>query len=193
MTPAPPPPAKSPLMPVAEALSRVLDTAAPLGPEQVAISTAHGRTLAHDLAAALTNPPFDSSSMDGYAVRAADIAKIPTILTLVGESAAGWPYAGSVRQGECVRIFTGAAVPDGADTVVIQEDVTADGKNIRINEGVAKGANVRPRGQDFHEGDAILTKGERLNARHILLAASAGHAMLALVKRPLGRHSRNRR
>lgn len=180
-----PPPAKSPLMPVAEALSRVLDAAAPLGPEQVAISTAHGRTLAHDLAAALTNPPFDSSSMDGYAVRGVDIAKIPATLKLVGESAAGWPYAGSVKKGECVRIFTGAAVPDGADTVVIQEDVTADGTKIRINEATAKGANVRPRGQDFHEGDAILAKGERLNARHILLAASAGHAMLALVKRPL--------
>ena len=123
--------------------------------------------------------------MDGYAVRAADIAKIPATLKLAGESAAGWPFAGSVKKSECVRIFTGAPLPDGADTVVIQEDVTAAGSDIRINEATSKGANVRPRGQDFHEGDAILEKGTHLNARHILLAASAGHAMLALVKRPL--------
>jgi molybdopterin molybdotransferase len=170
---------------VAEALARVLDGAPALRPEQVTLRAAHGRTLAHDLAAALTNPPFDASSMDGYAVRSADIAKIPAALTMIGESAAGWPFAGSLKKGEAVRTFTGAQIPDGADTVVIQEDVTADGTKIRINEAAAKGANIRLRGQDFHEGNTIIAAGTRLNARHILLAASAGHAMLATVKRPV--------
>ncbi len=172
-------------MPVAQALAHVLDGAIALQPEQVPLLQAAGRTLAHDLAAALTHPPFNSSSMDGYAVRAADIAHIPCDLKLTGESAAGWPYAGSVRPGEAVRIFTGAPVPDGADTVVIQEDVNAMSGKARVNAATRNGANIRLRGQDFHEGDTVLGAGTRLNARHILLAASAGHAMLACVKRPI--------
>lgn len=181
-----PPPAKpTKLMPVAEARARVLDGVTPLQPEQVTLRAAAGRTLAHDLVAALTNPPFDSSSMDGYAVRAADIVTAGATLKLTGESAAGWPYAGSVKPGDAVRIFTGAPLPDGADTVVIQEDVTASGAGVTISVTDSKGANVRLRGADFHEGDTVLTKGTRLAARHILLAASAGHAMLACVKRPV--------
>lgn len=185
MPPTTPPAKSSSMLSVGEALEHVLADATTLGPEQVALAEAHGRTLAHDLAAALTNPPFDSSSMDGYAVRAGDLAQAPAKLKLAGESAAGWPYAGSVRPGECVRIFTGAPMPDGADTVVIQEDVTAQGGGIGFGTATEKGANVRPRGQDFHEGDIVLGKGERLNARHVLLAASAGHAMLACVRRPV--------
>ena len=172
-------------MPVADALARVLDGAAHLQPEQVPLLQAAGRTLAHDLAAALTHPPFDASSMDGYAVRAADVARIPCDLKLTGESAAGWPYAGSVRPGDAVRIFTGAPLPDGADTVVIQEDVSALENRVRIHATTVKGANIRPRAQDFHEGDAVLKAGTRLTARHILLAASSGHAMLACIRRPL--------
>lgn len=172
-------------MPVAQARAHVLDGAIVLQPEQVPLLQAASRTLAHDLAASLTHPPFDSSSMDGYAVRAACIAHIPCDLKLTGESAAGWPYAGSVRPGETVRIFTGAPVPDGADSVVIQEDVSAAGSKIQISATTIKGANIRLRGQDFHEGDAVLSAGTRLNARHILLAASAGHAMLACVHRPV--------
>lgn len=173
------------LMPVADALERVVAGASVLGPEEVPLARAHGRTLAHDLVAALTHPPFDASSMDGYACRAADVTKAPATLKLIGESAAGWPFAGSVGAGECVRIFTGAPLPDGADTVVIQEDVGAEGRSIRIGGPAVKGANVRPRGNDFREGNAVLSKGARLAARHILLAASAGHAMLACVRRPI--------
>ena len=172
-------------MPVAEALSRVLDGAARLQPEQIPLLQAGGRTLAHDLAAALTHPPFDASSMDGYAVLAGDIASIPCDLKLAGESAAGWPYAGSLKRGEAVRIFTGAPLPDGADTIVIQEDVSAIENKVRINAATAKGANIRPRAQDFHEGDTVLKAGRRLTARHILLAASSGHAILACIRRPL--------
>lgn len=180
-----PPAAKSALRPVDDALARVLDGVRPLGPEHVPLTEAAGRTLAHDLAAALTNPPFDVSSMDGYAVRAADLQAAPLTLKLTGESAAGWPYAGSVRPGEAVRIFTGAALPDGADTIVIQENTSATADAVRILELTHKGANVRWRGGDFHEGDTVLAAGTRLTARHILLAATAGHAMLATVRKPV--------
>jgi molybdopterin molybdotransferase len=146
---------------------------------------AHGRTLAHALAASLTNPPFDASSMDGYAVRATDVVKPPVILRVVGEAAAGWPMAGNVKHGEAARIFTGAPVPDGADTVIIQEDVSVQKSVIIVSQPARAGDNIRPRGQDFHEGDAILKRGRVLTARDVLLAATAGHAMLAVVRRPV--------
>lgn len=176
----------SAVMTVAQALARVLDGATMLGPEQVSLTEAAGRTLDVALAAALTNPPFDASSMDGYAVRASDIIQLPARLSVIGESAAGWPFAGTVSRGEAVRIFTGAPVPDGADTVVIQENTDARDGEIIVREGsTAKGANIRARGQDFHEGTSVLPAGTRLSARHILLAATSGHALLATVRRPV--------
>lgn len=173
------------LMPVADALNTVLSGVMPLGPEQVGIRFALGRTLAHALSAAVTHPPFDASAMDGYAVRTSDFSKGSATLKLAGESAAGWPYGGTVRPGEAVRIFTGAQLPDGADTVVIQEDVTSDGVTVSISSTPERGANIRQRGQDFREGDVVLQRGVQLNARDILLAAASGHAMLALNQRPL--------
>lgn len=186
MTQSAPPDTKSAksMMTVAEALARVLDGVKPLGPEQVALTRAAGRTLAVDLHAALTNPPFDASSMDGYALRAANIGKLPARLTVTGESAAGWPFAGSVGDGEAVRIFTGAQLPDHADTIVIQEDTEASDGHVTVLAATPAGANIRLRGADFHEGDAVLPAGLRLTARHILLAATSGHAMLATVRRP---------
>src|SRR5690606_20752942 len=109
------------LLSVEEALARILADAAPLGAERVAIEAAHDRILAESVSARLTQPPFDASAMDGYAVRAADVAKLPARLTLIGESAAGHPFNGRVSAGEAVRIFTGAPVPEGADGIVIQE------------------------------------------------------------------------
>jgi molybdopterin molybdotransferase len=173
------------LMPVAEALEKILTGVMPLGPEQAGLRFAHGRTLAHALSASLTNPPFDASSMDGYAVRAADVVRPPVILRVAGEAAAGWPFGGTVKRGEAVRIFTGAAVPDGADTVIIQEDVSVDKAAIIVSQPAPTGDNIRPRGQDFHEGDAILKRGRVLTARDLLLAATAGHAMLAVIRRPV--------
>lgn len=171
---------------VAQALDSVLDSVRVLQPEHVPLLQAAGRTLAHDLAAAVTNPPFDASSMDGYAVRAEDLQALPAVLTITGESAAGWPHAGSVKRSEAVRIFTGAPLPDGADTIVIQENtrVLDDGR-VHIGEAAAKGSNIRWRGHDFHEGDIVLKAGMRLAPRHILLAASAGHGMLAVTRRPV--------
>ncbi len=170
---------------VAEALARVLDGVTALGPEQVSLAEAAGRTLAVDLHAALTNPPFDASSMDGYAVLAADIAKLPARLKVIGESAAGWPFAGTLGRGEAVRIFTGAQLPDHADTIVIQEDTEASDGSVTVKSATASGANIRLRGDDFHEGTTVLEAGVRLTARHILLAATSGHAMLATVRRPV--------
>lgn len=187
MTSQLPPAAATPgdTLTVGQALARVLDGIRTLQPEHVPLLQAGGRTLAHDLCAALTNPPFDASSMDGYAVRSADLAAIPATLHLAGESAAGWPFAGSVKPGEAVRIFTGAPLPDGADTVVIQENTDARDGTVSINVGAMHGTNVRLRGYDFREGDTILTAGTRLAPRHILLAASAGHALLAVARKPV--------
>ena len=173
------------LMPVAEALECVLSGVARLGAESVSIRLAAGRTLNGPLISALTAPPFDASSMDGYAVRASDIAKLPATLKVTGESAAGWPFAGTVSKGEAVRIFTGAPVPDGADTVVIQEDTKSDGNHVSVLEATAKGGNIRGRGIDFHDGDTVLNDGCRLNPRDVMLAAGSGHALLAVTRKPI--------
>ena len=118
---------KGPLS-VSDALARILDNVAALETERVPIAAAHGRTLAAPLAARHTQPPFDASAMDGYAVRGADIASYPARLKVIGESAAGRGFHGEVRPGQAVRIFTGAPVPAGADTIVIQENTTRDGE-----------------------------------------------------------------
>src|SRR5262249_6916339 len=110
------------LLSVAEALARVKQGLEPLDAERVPLEHARGRVLAEDLAAGLTQPPFDASAMDGYAVRAEDVSVLPATLRLIGEALAGRGFAGVVGQGEAVRIFTGAPVPSGADTIVIQEN-----------------------------------------------------------------------
>lgn len=173
------------LIPVADALQRVLLGVMPLGPEQVGVRFANGRTLAHALMASLTHPPFDSSAMDGYAIRSADTQSGDAVLKVIGESAAGWPFGGANGVGEAVRIFTGAKLPSGSDTVVIQEDVQRDGDTIRISAPVPAGDNIRRRGFDFREGEVVLQRGHLLNSRDILFAAAAGHAILAVAKKPL--------
>ena len=138
--------ALSPLLPVDEALVRVLASAPhPLEAEMVKLADANGRTLAQDLAARRTQPPFPASAMDGYAVLGADVAQVPVTLTLVGASAAGHGFSGSVKAGEAVRIFTGAPVPDGADTVVIQENTEADEASVKVLEPAKLQANIRSR------------------------------------------------
>src|SRR5437763_6252669 len=115
-----------PPLSVDEALAHILDGVAPTPVEAVAIEAAHRRTLAEPLVALLTQPPFDASAMDGYAVRAADVTKLPATLEVIGQAAAGHPFAGSLGPGQAVRIFTGAPVPPGADAVVIQENAVAE-------------------------------------------------------------------
>src|SRR5215813_15114129 len=109
-------------MPVGEALARVLEHAGPLAAESVPLAEAHRRVLAVDLKALRTQPPADVSAMDGYAVRAADVATAPARLRLIGEVAAGHPFCGTIGAGDAARIFTGGVLPPGADTIVIQED-----------------------------------------------------------------------
>ncbi|WP_314958450.1 gephyrin-like molybdotransferase Glp [Bradyrhizobium cosmicum] len=172
------------LMPVSDALAAVLAGAEPLPEEMIALDAAYHRVLARDVAARRTQPPQAMSAMDGYAVRAADAAKVDAQLTLIGEVAAGRPFAGTVGAGEVVRIFTGGVVPDGADAVVIQEDTVADGNRITIKEAAVAGRHIRPAGVDFSEGDVLLRKGTRLTERDIALAAAMNHPHLAVCRRP---------
>ena len=168
------------LLAVDEARRRVLAQAQSLGDEVVPLSEAAGRFLAEDIRAVRHQPPFAGSAMDGWAVRAADT---PGILTVVGESAAGRGYAGELGVGQAVRIFTGAAVPAGADSVVIQEEAERQDAAVRVGIA-APGGNVRPKGQDFRSGDLLLKKGQRLDPWRLSLAAAAGQAKLKVARRP---------
>jgi molybdopterin molybdotransferase len=171
------------LISVEEALARVLDGVTTLPSEEVAIGKAHGRTLATPLASRRTQPPFDVSSMDGYAVRGSDLAGAGAHLKQVGVSAAGRPFGGKIKSGETVRIFTGAVMPDGADTVVPQEDAKVEGDAVTL-PAAKPGAYVRKRGLDFTEGKTMLEAGRRLTARDIGLAATMDYARVSVARRP---------
>jgi molybdopterin molybdotransferase len=176
---------KTPLLAVSEALARILACAGEIMPaEAVPLADAHRRTLAQDLIAPRDQPPFPASAMDGYAVRAADVARAPTRLRLIGISAAGHAFEGSLRTGEAVRIFTGAPVPPGADAIVIQEDAEAGEGFVTVKEGAAAGRHLRPAGLDFAAGEVLLKCGHRLTARDLALVAAAGHARLQVRRKP---------
>ncbi|WP_316228432.1 gephyrin-like molybdotransferase Glp [Bradyrhizobium sp. SZCCHNR1039] len=172
------------LMPVSDALALVLDGAAPLPEEKVALDQAYHRVLARDVAALRTQPPQPMSAMDGYAVRAADADRAHAKLKVIGEIAAGRPFDRTLGPGEAARIFTGGVVPDGADAIVIQEDTIADGDHVTITEAARKGRHIRPAGADFHEGDVLLKAGRRLSDRDLSLAASMNYPELPVHRRP---------
>jgi molybdopterin molybdotransferase len=172
------------MLSVAEALGRILAGLRPLGSEQVAVSEALGRVLAEDVTARVTQPPAAVSAMDGYAVRAADVAAVPARLTMIGQVPAGSRFEGRVGPGETVRIFTGAPLPEGADTIVIQEDVDAAGASITVREGAPLGTYVRRAGLDFAAGERGLAKGRRLTARDVGLAAAMNWPWLRVTRRP---------
>ena len=172
------------LMPVAEALQRVLAEARALPAEAVALNDALGRVLTDDVTALRTQPPAAVSAMDGYAVRAADVGTGPVTLTLIGEVAAGHPFEGEVGSGQAARIFTGGVMPAGADTVVIQELTARAGDTVTIQKATAKGRNVRGRGIDFGQGQILLQKGRRLTDRDLMLAAAMNHPALPVHRRP---------
>ena len=174
----------STLIPVAEARQRLIESLKPLATDSVPLMEAVGRVLAEDVKAHVTHPPSDVSAMDGYAVRAADVAAIPARVSLVGESAAGHPWSGTVQAGQAVRIFTGAHVPNGADAIVIQEDTDASGTAITIKESSHVGRHIRPAGQDFKTGDVMLRAPRRLTARDIGLAGAGNNAHLRVYRRP---------
>jgi molybdopterin molybdotransferase len=172
------------LMPVSEALAKVLAGVEPLSPEPVPLSEAHGRVLAADLTALRTQPPADMSAMDGYAVRGADVAVVPAQLRVIGEVAAGRPFTHEVGPGEAARIFTGGVMPAGADTVVIQEVTERQGDMVTVTSRTARGRHVRRAGLDFTEGEPLLRAGQRLTSRDLALAAAMNHATIPGHRRP---------
>ena len=172
------------LMAVAEALQRVLADARALPAETVPLHQALGRVLAEDLVALRTQPPAALSAMDGYAVRAADVANGPATLVLIGEVAAGHPFEGTVGPGQAARIFTGGVMPDGADTVVIQELTTREENRVTTLKATAKARNVRAQGIDFSQGDVLLRRGRKLSDRDLMLAAAMNHPTLSVHRQP---------
>ncbi|NLH79380.1 MAG: molybdopterin molybdotransferase MoeA [Phyllobacteriaceae bacterium] len=169
---------------VEEALALVLADLAPVATERVPLDRAAGRVLAEDLRALRTQPPFHAAAMDGWALRAVDAAAPGARLRILGESAAGHGFSGTVGPGEAVRIFTGAPLPAGADTVVMQEATRRDGDVVEIAEAVALGRHVRAAGIDFQAGDVGLTAGTRLGYTHVGLIASMNHAEVSVHRRP---------
>lgn len=167
---------------VEAAREALLAGVAALASERVALDQADGRRLAEPVRASRDQPPFDASAMDGWAVRTADLGAGP--LRIVGESAAGVGFAGTVGQGETVRIFTGAPVPIGADRVVIQEEARVEDGRLVIGAGLEAPAWVRRRGADFGAGQELLASGVRLDPWRIALAAAAGVGEVTCARRP---------
>ena len=168
------------LLAVDDARARMIAAVAPLVAETVLLNQAVGRVLAEDVTAIRHQPPFDGSAMDGWGVRAADT---PGALKIVGESAAGHGYDGVLGAGEAVRIFTGAAIPEGCDAVVIQEDAQRDGEHVTVPEAKV-GRHIRPAGGDFRQGEVLLRRGQRIDPWRLSLAAAAGRAQFSVHTRP---------
>ncbi len=172
------------LLSVTDALERVLAHAAPLPAEEAPLGEADGRVLAYALKARRTQPPDDVSAMDGYAVRADDVANVPARLKIIGEVAAGRPFARALGRGEAARIFTGGVVPDGADTVVIQEFTKRESDCVEVQRPTTKGRHIRAQALDFTAGDTLLPAGHRLTARDLALAAAMNHPLVPVHRRP---------
>lgn len=168
---------------VSEARAHLFDLVAPLDPEAVPLELAAGRVLAQTVTARRDQPPFAASSMDGYAIKSVE-AERHAQFRVIGEAAAGHRFDGTVGAGQAARIFTGAPVPDGADFVVIQEDVTRDGDLITINEAPGAKDNIRPAGTDFTVGTA-LNAPRRLRPQDVALLASMNIASVPVTRRPV--------
>lgn len=171
------------MIPVDEALQRIFSKLPDLGEEQVPLGRAHRRVLSRPLIATHNQPPFDSSAMDGYAVRAGDVA-LGRPLKLAGTSQAGARFVGMMQPGQCVRIFTGAPMPIGADTVIMQEEATAEGNLISFSKLPAPGQSVRKQGFDFARGAEVLPAGIALTPQMLALAASANLPHVTVTRRP---------
>ena len=170
-----------------EALQRIQQGAQPLKSQRsVTIREAIGRVLAEDVCSPMDVPPFINSAMDGYAVNSSDLPQTgETTLKVIGKSFAGAPFDGAVNSGECVRIMTGAVVPTGTNTVIMQEDTNLDGDAITIGHQHKAGQNVRHPGDDFSAGDTIIKAGERLSPAKLGLLASVGVTELKIVRTPV--------
>jgi molybdopterin molybdotransferase len=169
---------------VEDARTRILAGLMPTAIEWVALSDAFGRVLASDIAARTAVPPHDVSQMDGYAVRAADLATQPATLRVIGAAPAGHPFGGAVGPGQAVRLFTGSVIPRGADAVIAQEDSSRDGDLVTLTETARPGKFVRKQGQDFSPGDVLVRAPRRLNPRDIGLIAAANHPWVPVRRKP---------
>jgi len=172
------------MIPVIEARQRILAQMPLMPAEWVSIAEADGRVLAEPAIAQRTQPPADLSAMDGYAVLGADVARPGASLTRVGEAAAGHAHAGVVKPGECVRIFTGAPLPPGTDTILIQEDADVSGDRVTAREAVRTGTYVRRAGLDFRTGETGLEPGRDLNPRDLGLLAAMNVPWVGVRRRP---------
>lgn len=173
------------LLPVADARHQILDGITPLSSEMVSLEEAHFRVSAEPLIALRTQPPFDASAMDGYAIKHADLIPTNTPLHVAGEVAAGSSYSGELRDGEALRIFTGAPLPKGADTILIQEDAELLGNSQIKPTGQPKlGAFVRKSGLDFSKGDELITPFTPLYSADIALLASMNHPIVPVIRKP---------
>ncbi len=171
------------MMPVDEALERIFAKLPNLGSEVVPLGRAHRRVLAKPLLATHSQPPFDASAMDGYAVRAAEV--VPgRPLKLAGTSQAGARFVGMMEHGQCVRIFTGAPLPIGADAVIMQEEASAAGNQISFLKAPRVGQSIRKQGFDFLRGAELLPAGVALTPAMLSLAASANQPNLTVTRRP---------
>ena len=167
---------------VAEATGLILQHRPKRSVKTVSLSEAAGRTLARDVVAKVSKPSLPVSAMDGYAVRFADVKKAGAQLTLIGEAPAGEPFKGFVSASEAVRIFTGGVVPDGADHIVIQENVRRSGNTIECLFAEKERRHIRPVGLDYAEGDVVLKSGRRLAPFDLSIAASANHDTLSVFR-----------
>ncbi len=172
------------LLSVDDALAQILKGVKPLASENVPLSNASGRMLSAPLKAQRTQPPFSASAMDGYAVRAADIAEVPVTLKVIGEAPAGHGFSGRVGKGKAVRVFTGAPLPKGTDTVVMQENTESRKDTVTVLETAGTGNFVRNAGLDFKKGETLLPGFTVMGARQIGLAAAMNHARIPVVRRP---------
>lgn len=168
-----------------EALCRILETVEPGAVTWVPIELALNQILAQEMIGVVDSPPFDNSSMDGYAVRAEEAATGMALEVALSEQAAGVDLRLKLNPGEAIRIFTGAPVPEGADAVIMQEDVVREGSAIGILEGVVSGENIRRRGGDVCAGQMLLQRGDRITPARIGLLASQGIAEIPVHARPL--------
>ncbi|OOG23852.1 molybdopterin molybdenumtransferase MoeA [Thioalkalivibrio denitrificans] len=172
---------------VEQALAHIRALTQPLrGMERVFLRDALDRVLARDVPARMDVPPERNAAMDGYAFAGRDLgAGGETRLRLAGQSLAGHPFTGTLGPGECVRIMTGAVVPEGADSVIMQERVEVRGETVVLPAGTGQGENVRLPGQDVRRGDVVLATGRRINAADVGLLASQGIAEVDVVRRPV--------
>ncbi|HEY2034108.1 MAG TPA: gephyrin-like molybdotransferase Glp [Rhizomicrobium sp.] len=170
---------------VAEAEARIVAALHPTNAETVSIADAAGRVLAADAIAKYDQPPAPVSAMDGYAVRTSDVAAVPVALRVAGSSPAGHPFAEILRAGEAVRIFTGGVVPDGADSIVIQENTDTSGDHVTVKSVAKSGQHIRKAGLDFAKGDVLASAGHRLTARDVSLLAAGDIARVSMRRKPV--------